>query len=216
MVNPETHNQNEDGLTLVLMRNSFYRDNYRAVVLAVGVVFFINLILVITIIHRYLNPPSPQYFPTNSQYQLIKWHPLNEPVVDNNFVLQWVTDAVRAAFSLDFMHWREQLQTASNNFTPSGWHWFLSAFNKSGNLDTLVKLKMVSNVTITGAPQMQYQGVLGDRYIWKVEMPILITFTNNEKTIPLPFKVTLIVERVSVQDNPDLIEINEFLPVVGG
>ena len=60
---------------------------------------------------------------------------------------------------MDFIHWREQLQTAANNFTNNGWYWFLSAFKQSGNLDTLVKLKMVSNAVVTGAPEMKYQNV---------------------------------------------------------
>ncbi|OGT48008.1 MAG: type IV secretion protein IcmL [Gammaproteobacteria bacterium RIFCSPHIGHO2_12_FULL_38_11] len=210
----KTENINREGLTLVLQRNAFYRDNYRRAVFALIIVFFINILLAASIIYRYINPPEPQYFATNAAYQLIKWHPLTDPVVSNNYVLQWATNAVHEAFSLDFIHWREQLQRASNNFTPSGWHWFLSAFKQSGDLDTLVNLSMVSDATVTGAPVMQYEGVLGGRYIWKIEMPIMITFTNKEKTIPLPLKITLIAQREAVQDYPSQIAINQFLPVV--
>lgn len=203
-----------EGLTLVLLRNAFYRDNYRRAVIALTIVFFVNIILGVAIIYRYLNPPEPQYFATNSQYQLIKFHPLSDPVVNNNYILQWVSNAVRQAFSLDFIHWRSQLQEASNNFTPSGWHWFLQAFQKSGNLTSLVKLKMVANATITGAPVVQYQSVLDGRYVWKIELPVMITYTNLQKTIHQALKVTLIVVRVPVQNNPYGIEINQFLPEV--
>lgn len=204
----------EEGVTLVLMRNAFYRDNYRRAVFALMIVFFINIALASAIIYRYLNPPSPQYFAANSQYQLIKWHPLSDPVVSNNFVLQWVTTAVLAAFSLDYIHWRQQLQTASNYFTPSGWYWFLSAFKKSGNLQTLVSLNMVSNATVTAAPVVQYQAVLSGRYVWRIQIPIMVTYTNGTKTINQPMKVTLIVERVPVQESPDRIAINQFLPEI--
>ncbi len=210
----KTEQLNQQGLTLVLLRNAFYRDNYYRAALALTIVFFINILLLATIVYRYTHPPEPQYFATNSKYQIIKYHPLSDPMVSNNYVLQWVSKAVRDSFSLDFMHWRSQLQTASNNFTTSGWHWFTQALNQSNNLTSLVKLKMVSNATVTGAPVMQYQGVLDGRYIWKIEMPILISYTNLNKTIPVPLKVTLIVVRVSVQDNPNGIEINQFLPVV--
>lgn len=206
-----------EGVTLVLLRNAFYRDNYRRAVFAVTVVFFINVLLFASILYRYLNPPSPQYFATNAQYQLIKWHPLTDPVVDDNYVLQWVSNAVQQAFNLDFIHWRQQLQAASNNFTPSGWHWFLSAFKQSGDLDSLVNLQMVSDATITGAPVIQYQAVLGDRYIWKIELPLLVTYVSaKHATIRQPFKVTVIVQRVSVEDNPQQIAINQFLPIVEG
>ena len=60
------------------------------------------------------------------------------------------------------------------------------------------------------------QEVLDGRYVWEVSLPILVTYVNTERTIPLPMKVTLIVERVSPQDNPAGIAINQFLPVVQG
>lgn|SRR3990167_4805821 len=206
----------KEGVTLVLMRNAFYRDNYKRAVLAVLFVMIINVILASAIIDRYLNPPEPQYFATNAQYQLIKWHPLSDPVFDNNYVFQWVSNAVQQAFSLDFIHWREQLQTAANNFTNNGWYWFLSSYKSSGNLETLVKLQMVSNAAVTGAPEMLKQGVLDGRYVWEISIPILVTYTNTKRTIPLPMKVTVIVTRVPVQDNPAQIAINQFVPVVQG
>lgn len=206
----------EEGLTLVLLRNAFYRDNYRRAVIALTIVFFINALLAVTIIYRFLTPPKPQYFPTNSSYQLIRYHPLSDPVVNNNYVLQWVTNAVRQSFSLDFMHWRDQLQAASNNFTDAGWNFFLQAYKQSGDLQTLVNLKMVADATVTGAPVMQYGGVLDGRYVWKIQLPIMITYTNIDKTIRQPLKVTVIVVRVPVQDNRDRIAINEFLPQVQG
>lgn len=209
-------NPNKEGLTLVLMRNAFYRDNYRRALFALLVVIFIDILLGVTITDRYLHPPQPQYFATNSQYQLIKWHPLSDPVVTDNYVLQWVSNAVQQAFNLDFVHWRQQLQAASNNFTPSGWHWFLSAFKQSGDLDSLVKLQMVSDVSITGAPVVVNQAVLDGIYVWNITIPIMITYSNAKRTIHQPLKVTVIVQRVPVQDNPSLIAISQFLPVVQG
>lgn len=214
MAEAEPKNMSKEGVTLVLLRNVFYRDNYRRATVTLFVLVFINLALIFSIAARYLNPPQPQYFATNSQYQLIKFHPLTDPVVSNNFVLQWVTNAVQQAFSLDFIHWREQLQTASENFTPSGWYWFLQAFKKSGNLVSLVQLKMVANAEITGAPVIQNETVLGKQYVWKIEMPLMITYTNAKNVIHQPMEVTIIVMRVPVQDNRYQIAINQFLPEV--
>lgn len=203
-----------DGLSLVLIRNAFYRDNYRRAIFALFILVLTNALLAFAIAKRYFNPPEPEYFATNSEYQLIKWHPLSDPVVSDNYVLQWVANSVQQAFSLDFIHWRQQLQVASNNFTPSGWHWFLSALKKSGDLDSLVKLRMVSDATITGAPVVVNKTVLNGTYVWNVTLPIMITYRNLKTTIHQPFKVTLIVVRVPVQDNPGLIAINQFLPTV--
>lgn len=207
-------NPNKEGLALVLLRNAFYRDNYSRAVFVAMMLFFVNIFLGGAIIYRYFTPPQPQYFATNASYQLIKWHPLTDPVVSNNYVLQWVTQAVQAAFSLDFIHWKDQLQAASVNFTPSGWYWFLDALKKSGDLKTLVNLQMVSDAQITAAPQIQYQTTLAGRYVWKVELPMMITYTGKT-VIHQPLKVIVIIERVPVEDNHNRIAINQFLPEVG-
>ena len=75
---------------------------------------------------------------------------------------------------------------------------------------------MVSDATVTGSPVMQLQEVLSGRYLWEIELPVMVSFTNVQRTINMPLKVTVIVERVSVQDNPQRIAINQFLPVVQG
>jgi len=213
---PDKLSAMKEGVTLVLMRNAFYRDNYRRAVMAVFLVMIVNAILGIFIVHRYLNPPKPQYFATNAQYQLIKWHPLSDPVFDDNYVLQWLSTAVQQAFNLDFIHWKQQLQEASNNFTPTGWHWFSSAFQQSGNLKTLTDLKMVSNVTVTGAPGMVKEGVLQGSYVWEISIPILITYTSVQRVIQQPLKVTVYVTRVPVQYYPGQIAIDQFLPEAQG
>ncbi len=61
---------------------------------------------------------------------------------------------------------------------------------------------------------VENQGVLGDRYVWKIQLPIIVTYTSPAKTINQPMKVTLVVERVPIQDSPDRIAINQFLPEV--
>jgi intracellular multiplication protein IcmL len=202
------------GLDIVVMRNIFYRDNYRRTLFALLLVIVINCVLAGTIMYRFVNPPAPQYFATNGSGRLIHWHPLTDPVVSDSYVLQWAASAVRRTFSLDYMHWRQQLQDASAYYTPGGWKNFLLAMKPSNNLNTLTSLKMVANAKITGAPQLLEKEVVGGRYAWKVEVPILVTFDNKTRSIPMPMKVVLIILRVPIQKNPQRIAINNFLPQV--
>lgn len=208
----------QGGLTLILLRNAFYRDNYRRALFVLSVLVLINTILFVSIVYRYLHPQEPQYFATNPQYQLIKWRPLSDPDVSDRYVLQWVANAVQQAFALDYIHWRSQLQNASVNFTPNGWSWFIKALTSSGDLETLTKLNMVSNIEVTGAPRILNSSVLQGRYVWQVQLPMMITYTNPTmpKTINLPLKVVLMVVRVPVQDNPHHIAINQFLTIPQG
>lgn len=200
-------------LELIMLRNAFYRDSYKRLLLALLFIVVVNVALVGTIAYRLVNPPQPQYFATNGQGRMINWHPLSDPVLPDNFVLQWAANATRKVFSLDFIHWREQLQGASSSFTPQGWKNFVASLKASNNLKTLTSLKMVSNAQVTGAPRITEKAIVDGRYAWKIQMPILVTYTNGKRIIPMPLIVTLIVIRMPVEQDPERIAINNFLPV---
>lgn len=203
----------EDALTLILLRNVFYRDGYRWAVVALFIVIIVNCALGAVLYYQFQNPPKPQYFAATADGRIINNHGLDDPVFPDDHILQWTADAVRETFSMDYMHWQTQLQSASSKFTGPGWKEFVKALKNSNNLDTLAKLKMVSNAEITGAPQLQQKAVLGGHYVWKVQLPILVTLNSANQVIPLPMDVTIIVMRVPVEENPERIAINNFLPV---
>lgn len=201
----------KEGLKLIILRNAFYRDSYRRAILALLLVIGINCILTFMIFYKWTNPPPPQYFATTADGRIIVLHKLSDPVVPDDFVVQWVTNAVNQAFSLDYMHWRNQLQQASNNFTPDGWKYFLSSLKSSNNLKTLTNLKMVSNATVTAAPQIVQKEIVGGHFAWKIQMPLLVTYQGSGHIINMPVNVTLIVIRMPVQYYPQRIAINNFL-----
>jgi intracellular multiplication protein IcmL len=208
-----SNKKNNGALERVLLRNAFYHDSFRRAGVALLFLIVVNCLLAGAIVYKIISPPQPQYFAASADGRLINWHPLSDPAVPENYVTQWAANAVQQSFSFDFMHWRHQLQKASSNFTDYGWKTFMAALQKSNNLTTLTQLKMVSDVTLTGAPKILQEEVINGRYAWKIQMPILVTFTNAGRTIPMPMDITLIVMRVPVQDNPNRIAINNFLPV---
>lgn len=201
------------GLETILLRNAFYRDNYKRAVLVTLLLFAVNCVLLWGIFYKMTHPPKPQYFAATADGRILNTHPLSDPVVTDNFVVQWTAKQVRAAFSQDYLHWREQLQDVSGSFTPDGWRYFLESMKKSNNLNTLVSKKMVANAEITSAPEIVQKAIVSGHFAWKIKMPILVTYTNGRDTIPLPLDVTVIVLRVPVQDYPQRIAINNFLPV---
>ena len=201
-------------LETVVLRNAFYRDNYKRAIIALLLLLVVNCVLGAAIFYRYTHPTQPQYFATTPDGRLINMHPLSDPVVSDSYVLQWTAAKVREAFSQDYIHWRQQLQDVSSAFTPGGWQYFLQSMKSSNNLKTLVALKMVSNAEITGAPTITQKAVINGHYAWKIQIPIVVTYANNDKTIPMPMEVTVIVLRMSVKDYPQRIAINNFLPKV--
>lgn len=200
-----------DGLQLVILRNAFYRDNYRRALVALLFMIIINCVLGFMTFYKWMHPTQPIYFATTPDGRIIILHPLSDPVLPDDFVLQWATDAVRGAFSLDYVHWREQLQNASTNFTPDGWKWFLGSLKSTNNLKTLVDLKMVSNAELTGSPTVVRKEVVDGHFAWNIKMPLLLSYLSEGHTITMPMEVTLIVVRMPAQNYPQRIAINNFL-----
>lgn len=198
------------GLELVIMRNAFYRDSYYQVLFAVLFLLIVNGFLAYIVYYKISNPPQPQYFAATADGRIIKVHPLSDPSLSDDFVVQWTADAVHKAFSWDFIHWREQMQEASNNFTPDGWRDFSASLKDSNNLKTLIDLKMVSNVEVTGSPQIIQKAVVAGHYAWNIKIPVLLSFTSVEKTINQPMNLTVIVLREPVQYYPQKIAINNL------
>ncbi len=199
-----------NSVELVLLRNSFYRDYYYRALIALLLMLCVNGALVAVLTNKLLHPPPPQYFPVTANGRIITLHSLSDPVFSNRFIIQWATKAAISVYQLDFIHWRDQLQEASNYFSPQGWAWFISALKESNNLKTIKDQEMVSTATITGAPEMLNQGVVDGKYEWKLKMPLLITYTNGNHTIRQPVVLIMVIERMLITAAPQRIAISMY------
>ena len=205
------------GLDLVLTRNAFYRDKYYFTFFITIFLLFVVVVLFCIAYYFAFYPSKPQYFATTADGRMIRVHQLSDPVVPDDFVLQWTADAVSKAFDMDFIHWREQLQSASNNFTPDGWQYFINALESTNDLKTLVNLQMVSSGKVLSAPQVIQKAIIDGHYAWKIKMPILLTFTSASNVINQPMDIVVIVLREPVQYYPQKIAINNiFSQITGG
>ena len=113
-----------EGLALVLERNNFYSDLYSKVSICFWLIIVINGLLAFSIVYKVAHPVQPKYFAATADGHILLNQPLSEPLLSDNQVIQWAANSVRETFSQDFVHWRGQLQQASNLFTVYGWKFF--------------------------------------------------------------------------------------------
>ena len=62
----------------------------------------------------------------------------------------------------------------------------------------------------TSAAVISESAVRGDRYTWKVEIPMLLKL-KGKTPLTVPVKVTMLLQRVSLVNNPDGIAIVNFV-----
>ena len=209
----------EDALKTVVLRNDFYHDGQRKLVFILLISIIANLVLGSIVTYIITHPPEPKYFATSINGRITPLYPLNEPNQSDSAVLQWANQAAIAAFSYNFLNYRTELQASSGFFTAEGWDQFLSALKESNNLDAIKEKKMIVSAVATQAPVILQKGVMfNDRYEWRVQMPILVTYQSASEFSQQSNIVTMLITRVSTLNSPRGIGISQFVvgPANGG
>jgi intracellular multiplication protein IcmL len=205
----------DDALEIIRLRNEFYRDNYRRVVSALLVSIVIVFVLVGSLIYVITHPPAPKYFATDTEGRIIKLTPLDQPNLSEPALLEWANLAAVAAFSYNFVNYRQELQAASEFFTPEGWTAFIQALNESLNLQAVISKKLVVTAVATGAPVVLQRGILTDSYAWRVQIPLLVTYQSASQITQQNVVVTMLITRISTLNSARGIGIAQFV-VSGG
>ncbi|HAU1133904.1 TPA: type IV secretion protein DotI [Legionella pneumophila] len=208
----------EDALTVVALRNKFYKDSQRKVILALLIAIVVNVVLASLVVYMITHPPAPKYFATSINGRITPLFPLDEPNQSDSAVLQWANQAAIAAFTYNFVNYRDELQASSGFFTAEGWDQFLGALEQSNNLDAVKAKKLVVSAVATRAPIILQKGVLNGRYSWRVQMPILVTYQSASEFTQQNNVATMLITRVSTLNSPRGIGISQFVvgPASGG
>lgn len=208
----------EDALTVVALRNQFYKDSQRKVILALLIAIVVNIVLASMLVYMITHPPAPRYFATTINGRITPLFPLNEPNQSDSAVLQWANQAAIAAFTYNFVNYRDELQASSGFFTAAGWDQFLNALQSSNNLDAVKAKKLIVSAVATRAPIILQKGILNGSFSWRVQMPILVTYQSASEFTQQNNVVTMLITRVSTLNSPRGIGISQFVvgPASGG
>ena len=200
----------EKAAELVFNRNFFYRDNYKRVV-SIGLVSIIsNVILVLATAYSIVRPAPAKFIVTSADGRIIPVEPLSAAVKSTPQILAWANMAATKINSFDFVNYRQQLQEASSYFTAEGWQDFRRQLVASGNVKYVVENRLVVTSVATGAPVVNNQGLIGGVYTWNVTLPILVKYAGATITRNIPQTVTMLIQRVSIQNNPQGIGIASY------
>ncbi len=201
----------ESAAKLVTLRYQFYKDSYYRVLFIFLLSLILNAGLVFILFYQYTHPPKPLYFPTSVSGRITPLYPLSRPNQPDYAVLQWVNSAIVAAFSYNYVNYKQELEAASEFFTPEGWKNFTSVLRKSNNLEAVSARNYVVSAEATAAPNIVFRGRIGGRYAWRIEMPIRVTYQNMRTQATENYLIRVTVVRVSSLNSPRGIGIAQFV-----
>ncbi len=208
----KAHAHPTGALEQVLVRNNFYRDNYRRLMVCCLMMLCIIALLIVWEFYERANRPGPQYFATTSDGKLIALTPLSQPNLSTNALLQWATEAATSAYTFNFVNYRKALQDVRIYFTATGYQNFLKALQDSSNLQAVQTKKLVVSSVPTGAPIILKEGLTADGvYAWQVQLPMLLTYQSASEQYRQNIILTMLISRVPTLDSPKGVGIASFV-----
>jgi intracellular multiplication protein IcmL len=173
-----------DALELIRLRNDFYRDNYRRLIVILLMLMVLMFGLAYWIYYLTTHRPQPRYFATNAIGGLAPLRALNQPSMSQGQLQNWAARAAATTFTFNFAQLTQQLAYARETyFTDAGGTAFMKALTASKDLDAVVQGKFIVISQPTGAPQILSQGVMQSgnykgRYAWVVKVPLQIAYQS--------------------------------------
>ncbi|MDG2347992.1 MAG: DotI/IcmL/TraM family protein [Gammaproteobacteria bacterium] len=209
--------QRSEGLQLVLERNAFYRNNYRRFVAILFVQSVLLLIVSVVLYYSVVIKPTTTYFASTPDGVLIRLEPLTQPLKSNKFVAQWAAKSAQEVFSFDWINFRTQLASASENFTNEGYNSLIKSMNANRYFDLVKERKMIVSAVVTDPPVVVSAKSIAGIFTWQISLRMLVKYQgiNESDSLTLPMTVQMRVKRVSQKENIKGIGIDEFQAIQG-
>lgn len=203
MVTPKK-SPGDTAVQAVELRTDFYKDLRKTTGLQVkvGAGAFVAGLLILGFV--LLRPASPTYFSVDAAGRISKMIPLSEPNVSDAAVSSWLNKALIDTFTFGFADIKYRLnESASKWFTAGGGDELIRAINEAGNFDAVIEKKMFISFSADHTPLILKKGMKDGFYLWKFQVPGVLTYRTSNDQISSHVTFTVIVSRRSVKETPD-------------
>lgn len=159
-----------------------------------------------------LNQPKPRYFAATPDLRLAPMVPLDQPLLTQEGLLTWASNAITGAMSLNFLEWREKLESIRPHFEDEAFKSFLASLQSSGVLDMIRDKRLSASAVATRAPVITASGLVGGKATWKIEFPLIVSYESSqgvESTQKL--LATVLVRRASTAKTPRGVVIQQVV-----
>lgn len=194
-----------------LARNALSRQRYEFVMKITSGFVILAILLSVFIVYLATRPVEYRYFTTDSRGGIREISALNRPIQTDEEVLNWATSAVTKAYSMSFANYGQQLNDLKIRFTDAGWRGYEQALERSGFLDSLLKNQYVTSAVPKQAPVVVAKGTVNGVYGWRLQIPVIVTFTSASNSSSQDINVEVTVVRRDESENPSGLGIAQIL-----
>lgn len=178
-------------------QNTKFRVKYLQNLVSILTIVILGAVAVIFYLEA--TKPSQTYLVQNHNGNTTQMINLSEPNVSTDTLLRWVSLAITSAYTIDFVDYKQNLDSLKPYFTKSGYKNFLLAANS--RIDDIVKQKLISTAVITGTPVLLGEGTISGFYSWRIQLPLLLSYQGaSEKSTKQNLAVNVLVMRVPTKE----------------
>ena len=174
------------------------------------VVNSIQAVGIVVLIFLYVFVPR-EYFATEGG-RITRIYPTDKPVWSESDVRQFGADTISKAFTLDFVHYRDQMTAAAPNFSEEGFVGYNQALTTGSNILMLIKDKRMNLTNNVEPGVIARRGIIGGRYTWEFQYPVTLRLQGqNTSTPPLRYIFTLRIQQTDTRLKPRGIEVTQTI-----
>lgn len=202
----------DEAVATTLARHAYARERYELLLKTLyGLIAVLGLSLMLNV-WLALKPVEIKYFATDSLGQIRVLTALDRPIQSKGEVVNWTTKAITEAFTFGFSNYRETFEIAKLNFTDSGWRGFQQAIEARKILEDVTNNKYVASAALREAPVVTQEGIAdGQRWGWKIEVPLLVTYESASAHSTASFLAEIVVVRRPESENPSGLGIAQIV-----
>lgn len=201
----------ENDFEIVTLQDTFYRDGFNKILLIIVGFFLAIFALVALGLYLHLSKPQPVTFQVGKEWRIVAPVALDQPYLSNADLLQWISDVLPQAFTLDFIYYNDQLQSKSNLFTQAGWKVFLNQLNIYVNHNMMQTNKVFATGGAASAPTIINQGLLSGKYAWWVQMTVDVFYSGYNPPENKELNLQILVVRVPTLNNLNGVGIENII-----
>ncbi len=154
--------------------------------------------------------PPVKYFTTENG-RIVKVVPTDKPGFSRSDVSAFGADTIRNSFTLDFVHYRDQMTGVSGDYSEAGFKDYYKALATSNVLKAVRDQRMNLSVEV-GPGVIRSSGTLGDRYMWEFQYPVTLKLHGQQTgSPPLHFIFTQRIQRADVNEKPAGLEVTQVI-----
>lgn len=121
--------------------------------------------------------PKIRYIATRDNAAICEVSSTAKPNVSPEVLTEFAKDGMVASFSYDYVNYLSTITATSNKwYTEAGRKAFLKSIDESGNLERVIKGRLIMRSMATHAPQLEEEGLRGASHYWVVTVPLAIEF----------------------------------------